>query len=95
MVFSPSCAHRGRFFNFLTPLPFFSLSLSLRTPLHIAAAEGNLAAVEALVGAGAAVGAKDRWDHTPLDEARREKRGPVVDFLTRQVSGGGSGSGRR
>ena len=65
-----------------------------RTPLHIAAAEGALPAVEALVAAGADVGAKDRWGFTPLDEARREKRGPVVDFLTRhqqQQQAGGSG----
>jgi ankyrin repeat protein len=67
-----------------------------RTPLHIAAAEGALPAVEALVAAGADVGAKDRWGFTPLDEARREKRGPVVDFLTRhQQQQQAGGSGRR
>ncbi len=60
-----------------------------RTPLHIAAAEGALEAVQALVAAGADTRAADRWGHSPLDEARREKRGPVVDFLTTQAGGSG------
>lgn len=51
--------------------------------------------MEVLVAAGADTAAKDRWGFSPLDEARREKRGPVVDFLTRaQAQAGGSG-GRR
>ena len=79
------------------PRPAFSPSplthtFTRRTPLHIAAAEGTLPAVEALVDAGADIGAKDRWGFTPLDEARREKRGPVIDFLAHQAGGS---SGRR
>ena len=77
------------------PRPAFSpspLTHTRRTPLHIAAAEGTLPAVEALVDAGADIGAKDRWGFTPLDEARREKRGPVIDFLAHQAGGS---SGRR
>lgn len=54
-----------------------------RVALHIAAAEGCLDIVAALVDGGADVSVRDRWGHTALDEARREKRGPVVDYLSR------------
>jgi ankyrin repeat protein len=53
-----------------------------RTALHVAAAEGNLAAVRLLVEEGGAdPGVRDRWGHSPLDEARRVGAGPVVRFL--------------
>ncbi|KAL4435944.1 hypothetical protein ABPG77_000706 [Micractinium sp. CCAP 211/92] len=56
----------------------------LRTALHIAAAEGNLPAVELLVNAGHANPfVRDRWGNTPLDEARRVGAAPVVAFLER------------
>ncbi|KAI5063429.1 hypothetical protein GOP47_0021976 [Adiantum capillus-veneris] len=41
-----------------------------RTPLHVAAAEGNTEAAAVLVREGADVLAKDRHGFTPLDEAR-------------------------
>ena len=42
-----------------------------RTALHIASSENVLAAVKALVAAGADVGVADRWGSAPLDEAVR------------------------
>jgi ankyrin repeat protein/CRP-like cAMP-binding protein len=60
-----------------------------RTALHVAAAEGSLDIVRALVeDGGAGAGVRDRWGHTPLDEARREKRGPVVEYLARLPAAG-------
>ncbi len=44
----------------------------LRTPLHIAAAEGSLAAVQLLLDGGRCdLLATDRWGATAIDEARR------------------------
>lgn len=40
------------------------------TPLHLAASEGLLDCVEALVRAGADVSARDKTGNTPLDSAR-------------------------
>ncbi|CAM8924699.1 unnamed protein product [Rhodiola kirilowii] len=41
-----------------------------RTPLHVAASMGLLLMAKLLVEAGASVFLKDRWGHTPLDEAK-------------------------
>lgn len=60
-----------------------------RTALHIAAAEGNLPAVETLVEAGHAdVSVTDRWDKTPLDEARRVGAAAVAAYLEAQARAG-------
>ncbi len=58
----------------------------LRTALHLAAAEGSLEAVEYLVTHGHPLNVRDRWGATPLDEAKREKRKSVVDFLNKYKS---------
>jgi len=42
-----------------------------RTPLHIAAAEGNLPCVRVLLGARADASRLDRWGATPLSDALR------------------------
>ena len=52
-----------------------------RTSLHLAAAEGSLQAVKYLVSHGHPLNVRDRWGATPLDEAKREKREDVIDFL--------------
>eukprot|EP00775_Hariotina_reticulata_P006152 gene6152-6389_t len=58
-----------------------------RTALHIAAADGNLPAVTVLVEVGAGdPTAKDRWQETPLDEARRAGAAPVVEYLSKRVT---------
>ena len=58
----------------------------LRTALHLASAEGSLEAVEYLVTHGHPLNVRDRWGATPLDEAKREKRKLVVDFLNKYKS---------
>jgi potassium channel len=49
--------------------------------VHIAAAEGNLAALKLLEQFGANLLARDRWGNTAMDEAQRVKAQYVVDFL--------------
>ncbi|GFR50887.1 hypothetical protein Agub_g13177, partial [Astrephomene gubernaculifera] len=53
-----------------------------RSALHIAGAEGNLAAVKLLIQEGGAdPNFQDRWGNTALDEARRVGAEPVVVYL--------------
>ena len=52
-----------------------------RTALHLAAAEGCLEVVEYLVSHGHPLFVRDRWGATPLDEAKREKRKSVINYL--------------
>ncbi|KAG2447077.1 hypothetical protein HYH02_007827 [Chlamydomonas schloesseri] len=61
-----------------------------RCALHIAGAEGNLAAVKLLVEEGGAdPGFQDRWGNTALDEARRVGAAPVVAYLERLMAADG------
>ena len=54
-----------------------------RTATHIAAAEGNLVALKVLVeDGGASVSVRDRWNNTPMDEAKKNKAENVVQFLS-------------
>ncbi|HLN04081.1 MAG TPA: ankyrin repeat domain-containing protein [Bryobacteraceae bacterium] len=55
-------------------------------PLHIAAAMGKMKAVEALVGLGADLTAKDSQGRTPLDAAERAGLTDVVALLRRAVA---------
>ncbi|BDA49938.1 probable potassium channel AKT2 [Coccomyxa sp. Obi] len=58
-----------------------------RTALHIAAAEGNTAAIRLLVEEGGAdVHVKDRWGNTPLDEARRVGARPCAAYLEQRLN---------
>jgi ankyrin repeat protein len=53
----------------------------MRTASHIAAAEGNVAALRLLVEFGADLMRKDRWGNTIFDEARRQDKNAVLEFL--------------
>ena len=52
-----------------------------RTACHIAASEGNLAALKLLAEAGADLALEDRWGNTTRSEAERAKAGQVLDYL--------------
>lgn len=56
-----------------------------RTPLHVAAAEGNPQATQLLVKEGADVLAKDRHGFTPLDEARVSEDQATIQLLESEV----------
>lgn len=64
-----------------------------RTALHLAAGEGHLKVVEALVNAGADPNVEDRWNRRPLDDARTGKHKDIVEFL--QKHGGFPGKAVR
>ncbi|CAI5977231.1 unnamed protein product [Closterium sp. NIES-65] len=53
----------------------------LRTPLHIASAEGFVQVARLLVEHGADVAALDRWGNSSLDEARRCGSLPLIHLL--------------
>ena len=52
-----------------------------RTASHIAAAEGNFAAIRLLAEYGADLSVADRWGNTVKDEARRCNASQLIDFL--------------
>lgn len=56
-----------------------------RTPLHVAAAEGNPQAIQLLVSEGADVLAKDRHGFTPLDDARVSDDQATIQLLEDEV----------
>jgi len=54
-----------------------------RTALHLAASEGHVECVRFLVEkCGVPVTPRDRWDHTPMDDASRFCRDKVLHFLS-------------
>lgn len=62
-----------------------------RTALHLAASEGHTAAISFLLEVcGADANVRDRWGHTPSDEAKASEQMHAVDLLenwtNRQVS---------
>ena len=66
-----------------------------RTPLHIAAAEGQLAMVRYLCEVcRVPVSAVDRWGGTPLDDALRSEEGEVVAYLRSNGAEQGDGETR-
>lgn len=54
-----------------------------QTPLHLAAAKGNILCVQALLEGGADLGAEDELGNTALSKAERSKRRDAVQRLLR------------
>lgn len=55
-----------------------------RTAAHIAAAEGNVAAIRVLAEYGADLTLEDRWKNTVYHEAKRSNARQLLEFLKRQ-----------
>lgn len=53
-----------------------------RAAVHIAAAEGNVAALKVLVEDGANLDARDRWGNTASEEEKSAKATLAREFLT-------------
>ena len=62
-------------------IPVHAGNFDSRTALHLAAAEGNLETVKILINYNHPLNVRDRWKSTPLDEAKRENRLQVYNFL--------------
>ena len=58
------------------------LDYDMRTPLHLAAAEGHEHIITLLLNAGASVDAVDRWGHTPRDDAFKHHHAGCVKLLS-------------
>lgn len=57
-----------------------------RTALQVAASEGNLESVQALVEIGAGLASTDIRGNDALGDARREKRQAVISYITTVIS---------
>jgi len=75
-------------------VPVHAMDYDKRTALHLAAAEGQLDAVKYLVVHGHPLQVRDRWLATPLDEAVREKRILVAEYLREQMEQAGNVTNR-
>ena len=62
-------------------IPVDACDYDQRRAVHLAAAEGNLPALELLVGFGADLTARDRWGNSVKDEAERAEAGRVLAYL--------------
>ncbi len=65
-------------------LPLDLADYDLRTPLHLAAAEGHLRVVEYFIAQGIELEPRDRWGNTPLDDALRHRQDEVAGRLRRK-----------
>ncbi|MEM8984108.1 MAG: glutaminase A [Pseudomonadota bacterium] len=57
-----------------------------RTPLHLAAAEGQIEVVRFLMRHKVHTEPKDRWGFRPIDDAKRHKRNAVIEELSRMAA---------
>ena len=62
-------------------VPLDIADYDLRTPLHLASAEGKIDVVDYFVTQGADLEPRDRWGNTPLDDAVRHDRAAVAERL--------------
>ena len=53
----------------------------LRSPMHLAAAEGHVEAVEFLLSVGISPNETDRWGGTPYDDAKRHGHKDIMKIL--------------
>ena len=67
-------------------IPLDVADYDLRTPLHLAAAEGHLEVMKYLLALGVSPNPKDRWGNTPLDDSLRHGQDKAVPIL--QLEGG-------
>ena len=58
-----------------------------RTPLHVAASEGQLEAVRLLLHGKADPSARDRFDNTPLNDAVRHRHDAVAELIRERAPG--------
>jgi glutaminase len=63
----------------------------LRTPMHLAAAEGHLGVISLLLDAGVSPNSRDRWGGTPLDDAESSGHDEIAAVL--RASGATTGPG--
>jgi ankyrin repeat protein len=63
-----------------------------RTPLHIAASEGRMKALQYLLSVGVNVNPLDRWGKTPLDDAIAARHEQAASLLSERGGQRKSGS---
>jgi glutaminase len=63
-------------------IPVSAADYDGRTALHLAASNGQIDAVKYLLAHDHPIHVRDRWNATPLDDARREHRDAVVELLS-------------
>ena len=58
-----------------------------RSPLHLAAAEGNMEIVKYLVKKIKNCNSVDRWGHTPLMEAKKNNHSDIANYIEKLIKG--------
>jgi len=77
----------NRAWGILVALLLLAGTAAMASPLHDAAAAGDINAVRRLLAAGADVNEKDRFGFTPLDIAALRGHDDIVALLSRQTTG--------
>ena len=96
LCFSISSQLPNEYANTYTLIAFFEFCVhsntDKRTAAHIAAAEGNVAAIRVLAEAGANLNLEDRWGNTVQREAERSNARQLLAYLKERKSGEQQGS---